>query len=168
MTPVEMLHETGSFRTSFERSGSEGVESPRSGKQAVGLIPTTCNADSACAQYSKRMAMLQDVTLAAPLGEGQSVVRSVYTRRDEGNRSYITGCSPHVTLLCTSGTNPEQWRTRQCSCMHEVRLIPLWPVFPPFQSVHYSSRMWLFSLFLLRYGRSLDCRRLGQFCCTAH
>lgn len=129
---VEMLHETGSCRTSFERSGSERVESPRSGKQAVGLILTMCNADSACAQYSKRMAMLQVVTLAAPLGESQSVVRSVYTRRDEGNWYYITGCSPHVTLLGTSGTKPEQWRTRQCACMHEVRLIPLLACVPPF------------------------------------
>lgn len=49
------------------------------------------------------MAMLQDVTLAAPLGERQGVVRSVCTRRDEGNLCHITGCSPHDTLLCTSG-----------------------------------------------------------------
>lgn len=129
-----MLHEAqGSPRLSFERTGSKDMDNLRSGNQAAVHLPTTCNVNSACAHYSKRMAMLQDVTLAAPLGERQG------TRRDEGNLCHITGCSLHDTLLCTSRQHGASGVDGSVHVCMKYGWYIYWPVFPPLRSAHDSS-----------------------------
>lgn len=80
--------------------------------------------------------MLQDVTLAAPLGERQGVVRSVCTIK-EMEATYATlQAAALMTHSFVRQGNTEQRRTRQCSCMHEVRLVPLLACVPPLSGLH--------------------------------